>query len=393
MSVSESLAVLGGEPAFPDGVAFARPPAPPLERVTARLAPSYDRGMLTNGPLVREFEAAAADYLGVRHALAVSSCTAGLMLALRAVDPAGPVVLPSFTFSASAHAVAWVGRECVFAECHPDSFQLDCADAASRSEGIGAVMGTHVFGAPCPIEDVQALATARGVPVVFDAAHAFGARRGGRPVGGFGTVEVFSLSPTKPVVAGEGGLVTTHDDAVAEVVRIGRDYANPGDYDTRFVGLNARMSELHAAVALESFADLEANLAARVEIANAYRRLLADVDGITPQVVDDGDVSTYKDFTVAVDPEEFGVTRNALVAALKADGVDTRAYFDPPVHRQRSHRQNPPVALPVTERAASRVVSLPVYPALAFETVARIAELVAEVAARADQVDAALAPV
>jgi dTDP-4-amino-4,6-dideoxygalactose transaminase len=313
------------------------------------------------------------------------------MLALRAVDPAGPVVLPSFTFSASAHAIAWVGRACVFAECLDDSFHLDCADAAARSDGIGAVMATHVFGAPSPVEDVERLAATHGVPVVFDAAHAFGARHGGRPVGGFGTVEVFSLSPTKPVVAGEGGLVTTNDDAVAEVVRIGRDYANPGDYDTRFVGLNARMSELHAAVALESFADIDTNLAARIDIANAYRRLLADVDGITPQTVDDGDVSTYKDFTVAVDPEAFGVSRDVLVGALAADGVDTRCYFDPPVHRQQSHRQDPPVVLPTTERASSRVVSLPVYPALTSATVERIAELVAQIAGRADQVEAALA--
>jgi dTDP-4-amino-4,6-dideoxygalactose transaminase len=315
------------------------------------------------------------------------------MLALRAVEPDGPVVLPSFTFSASAHAISWVGRACVFAECLDDSFHLDCADAAERSDGIGAVMATHVFGAPCPIEDVQQLAAAHGVPVVYDAAHAFGARHDGRPIGGFGAVEVFSLSPTKPVVAGEGGLVATNEDAVAEVVRIGRDYANPGDYDTRFVGLNARMSELHAAVALESFADIETNLAARIEIADAYRRLLADVGGVTPQVVGAGDVSTYKDFTVAVDPDAFGVSRDVLVRALRADGVDTRNYFDPPVHRQQSHRQDPPVVLPTTERASSRVVSLPVYPALTSATVERIAGLVGEIADRADQVEAALASV
>src|SRR5260221_1432105 len=118
-------AIVGGDSAFPDGLPFVRPSVPDLERVVARFAPSYERGMLTNGPLVREFEERAAERLGVPHVVAVSSCTAGLMLVLRALDPGGPVVLPSFTFSASAHAVAWNALEPRFVECNPASFQVD----------------------------------------------------------------------------------------------------------------------------------------------------------------------------------------------------------------------------------------------------------------------------
>jgi len=374
-----SLALLGGAPAFPDGLAFARPPVPPMERVVARLAPSYERGMLTNGPLVRELEERAAERLGSRHVVAVSSCTAGLMLALRAVDPRGPVVVPSFTFSASVHAIAWNGLGVRFAECSPQSFQLDREDAARLLEGAGALMAVHVFGAPCAPTDVQRLARAAAVPLVFDGAAALGARHGSRPVGSFGDAEVFSLSPTKPVVAGEGGLVATNRDEVADAVRIGRDYANAGDYDTRFVGLNARMSELHAAVALESLADLDANHAARAALAARYRAQLAGVPGVRAQDVPDGDVPTWKDVTIALDAREFGVSRDVLVAALHAEGVDTRRYFDPPVHRQRSHAARADRQLPVTDRVAAEVLSLPVYPSLRERDVDRIAGIVAAV--------------
>ena len=367
-------AVLGGSPAFPDGVPFARPLVPPLDRVTARLAPSYERGVLTNGPLVAELEARAAAFLGVDHVVAVSSCTNGLILTVQALEPRGPVLLPSFTFSASAHAVAWNALEPRFVECDADTYHIDVTDASQRLEGAGAVMATHVFGAPCPIEEVEALGTAAGIPVLFDAAHGFGAVHGDRRVGSGGAAEIFSLSPTKIVVAGEGGLVATNRDDIAEHVRLGRDYGNPGDYDTRFVGLNARMSELHAALALESFDGVEAHLAQRRTVADRYRDALESIPGISPQAIDGSDLSTCKDFTIAVEEGEFGLSRDVLVRALAAEGIDTRCYFDPPVHRQRAYASGPPVSLPVTDRVSSRVVSLPMFAELDPRHVDTIAE-------------------
>jgi dTDP-4-amino-4,6-dideoxygalactose transaminase len=227
------------------------------------------------------------------------------------------------------------------------------------------------------------------VPALFDAAHAFGARRAQKPVGGSGAAEVFSLSPTKPVIAGEGGIVATGDGEVAAAVRIGRDYGNPGDYDTRFVGLNARMSELHAAMALESLGELDEHLAARRTLADRYAEGLGTVPGIAAQRVAPGDASTWKDFTVSVDAAEYGVDRDALVTALRAEGVDTRCYFDPPVHRQQAYAAPAPTALPVTERVASSVVSLPLYRDLAPVTVDQIVDVVERVHLRAREVAAA----
>lgn len=383
---SKRPAIVGGEAAFPKGLPFFRPSTPPLEAVLARLAPSYERGILTNGPLVRALEERVNERLGTRNTVAVSSCTSGLMLTLQALAPKGPVVLPSFTFSASAHAVAWNGLVPAFAECDPWSFQLDPADATSRLWGAGALMATHVFGAPCNVEALARLARRAQIPLVFDAAHGFGATRGGRPVGNFGTAEVFSLSPTKPLVAGEGGMVTTAHDDLAEAIRIGRDYGNPGDYNCHFAGLNARLSELHAAMALESLGELDRNLELRRSLADRYRRALAEVPGISPQVVDSGDVSTYKDFTVAVDDQRFGVSRDVLVAALWADGVETRSYFSPPVHLQQAYPER--VHLPVTAAVSRQVVSLPLYPWLTIEALDRVVDVIVGVHHHAEEVAA-----
>ncbi len=401
--MSAPLAVLGGAPAFPDGVPFVRPPLPDLDGVVARFATSYEQGSVTNGPLVAEFEEQVAARLGTRHVVAVSSATTGLMLAVRALQPLpglrdhGAVLVPSFTFSASAHAIAWNGLRPVFADCDRESFQLDVDDAARRlapegvAVGVGAILATHVFGAPCRPELVEALAATIGARVVFDAAAAFGSTHGGRPVGGFGDVEVFSLTPTKTVIAGEGGLVTTDDDDIAAAVRIGREYGNPGDYNTQFVGLNGRMSELHAALALESIAGLDAHLARRRAVADRYTAGLAPIPGVRCQQVDAADESTWKDVTIVVEPDDFGMDRSALRSVLLAEGVQTRTYFHPPVHHQTAYEHEPRVDLPVTDALAASVLSLPIYPGLADDHIDRIVELIATVHTSAAEVTAAIA--
>ena len=385
-------ALLGGTPAFADGLPFFRPARPPLERVAARLAPSYERGVLTNGPLVRQFEAEAAERLGVPHVVAVASCTAGLMLTFQALArPGTAAVMPSFTFSATAHAARWAGAVPRFTECDTATCQIDVDDAAGRLDGATLLVGTHVFGAPCTPEAVEALGRAHGLAVVFDAAHGFGATRDGRPLGTFGDAEVFSLSPTKPMTSGEGGLVAIRDEALAARVRLGVDYGNPGDYDTRFAGLNARMSELHAAVGLESLAELDDHLATRRRLAESYRKALAGIAGVTPQDVDPRDESTYKDFTVIVDESVYGLDRDAVAAALKAEGVDTRPYFFPPVHRQQAYADLPAVDLPATDWVTNRVISLPLWRDMPPEAITTIADVFDRLGAHAGDVQRAVA--
>ena len=202
-------------------------------------------------------------------------------------------------------------------------------------------------------------------------------RRNERPIGGFGNAEVFSLTPTKPMVAGEGGLVATNDVDLADRLRLGRDYGNPGDYDTRFVGLNARMSEFHAAMALESLDVIDVTLERRRAIARAYMDRLAGVPGIRVQDVAATDVSTYKDFTIAVDAGRVrSDPRPARHRARRAGHRHPellRPAGPPPAAPTEPARRS---CLPVTELTSRSVVSLPIYPDLADRDVELVATTV-----------------
>jgi dTDP-4-amino-4,6-dideoxygalactose transaminase len=377
-------AALGGTPAFPEGLPLVRPTIPDIPGVTDRLGEVLASGMLTNGPTVRRLEEAVAERCGVAHAVAVASCTSGLMLTYQALGVTGRVLMPSFTFAASAHAVVWAGGTPLFADVDDATMTLDPEAAEELVSEAAAVSATHVYGRPCEVEALQALADAAGLPLVYDAAHALGSRRRGRPIGGFGTVEVFSLSPTKVAVAGEGGLVTTNDAALAEAVRVGRDYGNPGNYDCRFPGLNARMSELHATVALAALDGLDERIAHRNALVASFRTATEGVPGLGFQQIDDADVSTYKDLTIVIDPDVFGLDAAALGRALKLEGADSRRYYHPPIHRQKAYATLPMDRnLPVTDRLADRVLTPPLYSHMTTAEMERLADAVVRIQAHA----------
>ena len=372
-------AIFGGHPAFPEGLPLTRPSVPPTTTVLPDVCRILESGILTDGPYVRELEDRSAAFLGVRHCIAVASCTTGLMLVLRASGLSGDVVVPSFTFAATVHAVSWNGLRPTFADIDEVTLTVS-PDAVARTIGVrtSAILATHTYGTPCDVQGLAAVAASNGVRLFFDAAHAFGSLRAGIHLGGFGDAEVFSLSPTKVLVAGEGGIIATHDDVIAERCRIGRDYGNPGDYDCRFVGLNARMSEIHAAIALRSLESLEERISRRNKLAGLYREGLATIPGLGFPEVRREDRSTYKDFTALVDPEAFGSDAAWLARALDAEGIETRRYYSPPVHAMHAYRHLAGTngALRVTEAAASRVLTLPMWSDMTEEHVSRVADAV-----------------
>jgi dTDP-4-amino-4,6-dideoxygalactose transaminase len=385
--MTHQLAVLGGTPAFDPALPLVRPTLEDIPGMVQQLEQVLSSGMLTNGPRVAELEARLAERLEVPHVVAVSNCTAGLMLALQAVGATGPVVMPSLTFAASAHAVIWAGGTPVFAEVEPESLTLDPDDAASLVEGAAAMTATHVYGNPCQVERLQEVAERAGIPLIYDAAHALGSRRAGRPVGGFGSAEVFSLSPTKVTTAGEGGIVATRDAGIAEAVRVGRGYGNPGDYDCLFAGLNARMSELHAVVALSSLERLDERIAHRNDLVSAFVEALEGVPGLRVPTVAEEDLSTYKDLTLVVEPDVFGLTVPQLTLALRAEGIDSRRYYWPPIHRQKAYAHLPRTReLPVTDDLADRVITPPLWSHMTAEQLQRIAQLLGDLHTRAREV-------
>jgi dTDP-4-amino-4,6-dideoxygalactose transaminase len=355
--------------------------------VIDRLARILESGNLTNGPTVRELEEHLEERLQVRNVVAVSSCTAGLMLVLQSQGVSGRVVMPSFTFSASAHAVAWAGGTPVFADVSADSLTLDPDRAREMVAGASAMTATHIYGTPCDVEALQAIADAEGIPLVYDAAHALGSRRAGRPIGGFGTAEVFSMSPTKVTTAVEGGIVATNDDAVAEHVRVGRNYGNSGDYDCAFPGLNARMSELNAAVALAGLEGLDDRLEHRRALIERFWAAVAGVPGLRRPAIAAGDVSTYKDLTLIVTPEEFGLDVPEVTAALAAEGIDSRRYFYPPIHRQKAYSDTTGHGdLTVTDDLCQRVITPPLWSSMSPGDAERLARVVTSLHEAASEV-------
>jgi dTDP-4-amino-4,6-dideoxygalactose transaminase len=364
-------------PAFGNLLPIVDPEGVPGEEFLEEVRGILASKQLTNGAYVRRFEAAAAGYLGVAHCVAVSSCTAGLLLVLKALDLRGEVILPSFTFHATAHAVVWNGLTPVFADCDAKTFCVASeAVQAQVSSRTAAILAVHLFGNPAAVKELQEIAAELQVPLIFDAAHAFGSSIAGKRTGGFGTAEVFSFSPTKLVVAGEGGLVATRDAGLAERLRAARNYGDAGNYDPEIVGVNARMSEINAAMALHGLAGLNTRIERRNEIRLRYERKLQDVAGIRFQEVSDGARSTFKDFSVIVDENEFGHSRDWLVELLHVENIGARKYFSPPVHRQKLYSSMwDGRALPVTDMVSDGVVSLPIYSSLTDESVDKVCEV------------------
>ncbi len=237
-----------------------RPTLPRWETLADPLRVIIESGMLTKGHHLEAFERAVADYLGVRHAVGVSSCTTGLLLTCLCLDLHGEVLVPSFTFMATVHAMVWQQLTPVFVDVDPETWNINPA-AAERAitPQTTAIVGVHVFGNPAPVEELERVAARHGLTLILDAAHGFGALHYGQPVGRYGHVEVFSSSPTKLLVTGEGGVVTTNDGALAERLRVAREYGNPGNYDSLLPGINARMQEFSAILGLETLKMLEEN--------------------------------------------------------------------------------------------------------------------------------------
>jgi dTDP-4-amino-4,6-dideoxygalactose transaminase len=378
-SRSFALKVVPARPAFDEPFPFMRPTLPELSDVLSVYQSAYRSGLITNGGLVERLETAVAERLRVKYCVAVSSCTSGLMMVLRALGLRGEVILPSFTFFATGHAVMWNGLKLMFADCDADTWNISPAAVEQKiTAETSAILGVHIYGNPCDVSALERIAQRHNLKLIFDAAHAFGSEYRGVPIGSFGDAEVFSLSPTKLLVAGEGGLVTTNDSKLAATVRAMRNYGDVGAYNPKWLGLNARMSEFNAALALSGLPLVDAKIKRRNQIARIYTEMLSHVPALNFQKVHAGDTHPYKDYSVLVRPEVPGLNRDVLADYLRAEKIETKKYFYPPLHQQFLYsRFHEPGAtdLVQTERIANGILSLPIYESLADETVYAISEV------------------
>ncbi len=331
----------------------------------------WQSGRLTVGPHTKAFEDAAAALMNVEHAIAVSSCTSGLMLAIRALGLTGEVIIPSFTWSSTGHAVVWNGLTPIFADVDPHTYTMDPADVARRlTPATSAILTANAFGVYPDMATLQKVADDAGLVLLSDSAQAIGATYRDRTGGGLCRAEVFSFSPTKVVTAVEGGLITTDDADLAAKLRNMRDYGkNTAGDDVESFGLSARLSEFHSIVGLTNLKRVDALIDARARIVSAYRDAFADIDGLSFQTIPDGRRSSHNYFVIFLDRERYD--RDRVWKQLDAAGVQTKRYFYPPLHRQGAYSDFPPPTpgLPITERAAAEALALPLYSHMATDDV------------------------
>jgi len=340
-------------------IPICRPELPPLERYVELLRDIWDTRMLSNfGRYARRFEATAQAYLGTPRVRAVASCDLGLMIGLAALDlPAGgEAIVPAFTFNSTINAILWNRLTPVFADVDPQRLTLDPAEVgALAGPRTAVVVGTHVFGNPCDHDAIRAAAGSARLPVVYDAAHAYGSRYRGRPAGTLGDLEVFSFSGTKLVTSAEGGLVAAARDDLVTRLEYLRAYGFQTDYESHVVGINAKISEPNAALGALTMETVERAVARRQEIVRRYRQALAGLPDVSFQAVDERDRSTFKDFAILC-----ARGRDGLMRALEAAGIQTKRYFRP-AHTMRAYRRYATRALPATDAVYDRILCLPIY--------------------------------
>ncbi len=319
-----------------------------------------DSGMLAQGPRVQEFEQRFAEYCGVQHAVATSSGTTALHVALVAhgIGPGDEVITSPFTFISSANSILFTGARPVFVDIEPDTFNLDASRVvAALTPRTRAIMLVHLFGLPCDMDAIMQLASRHNLIVIEDACQAHGAEYAGRRAGSFGA-GCFSFYPTKNMTTAEGGMITTNDERVAERCQAIRQHGMRRRYYHDELGFNSRMTDVHAAIGLAQLSKLESFNQTR--IANAGY-LSQHLRGVTVPVVPDGRRHVFHQYTVRVN----GGRRDAVLEGLTARGVGTGVYYPVPVHQQTVYKGlGYDVVLPEAERAAQEVLSLPVHPAL-----------------------------
>ena len=372
-----AFAIEGGTPRFAKPLYVGRPNRVDKVRLMERIEGLIDRGNLTNnGPLVDELETRMARRLGAAHCVALSSGTVALEIAARALDLDGEVILPSFTFVATAHALQWQRIKPVFCDIDPHTHLLDPAKVEAQiTKRTSAILGVHLWSRPCDHQALAQIADRHNLKLFFDAAHALGAA----PRRVAGAVEVYSLHATKFVQAFEGGLAVTDDADLAHKMRLMRNFGF-SDYDTVIhVGTNGKMSEVSAAMGLTSLESMDRFVEVNRHNHRLYRDGLDGIDGVKLMNYDDMAQSNHQYLVVEIDPWRSGLTRDELVEVLMAENVFARRYFYPGCHRLEPYRsidRGKDLDLVVTERVASRVMVLPTGTGIEPDQIRRVCHLI-----------------
>ncbi len=360
----DELAVFGGAPLFAEPLHVGRPNIGNREKFAARVADIMDRKWLTNGGrYVRELEQRIADLVGVKYCIAMCNATVGLEIAIRALGMEGEVIVPSFTFVATAHALQWQEITPVFCDVDPLTHTLDPAKVEQmitpRTTGI---IGVHLWGNYCNIDALEDIAQRRGLKLLFDSAHAFGCSYQGRMIGSFGDAEVFSFHATKFLNSSEGGAVVTDNAALAEKIGLMKNFGFTYYDKTAFIGTNGKMNEISAAMGLTNLESMDEFIDVNRHNYEQYAQELAGLKGVTLLTYDEKEKCNYQYVVLEIDQTKTILSRDQLMAILHMENVLARRYFYPGCHLMEPYRSYFPHAgllLPETERLTNRVLCLP----------------------------------
>ena len=390
-SQAAGLAIFGAPPAFPEQLFVGRPNIGDRDALLRRLTDVLDRRWLTNnGRYVEEFERRVAAVTGVKHCIPVCNATVGLEILVRALGLRGEVIVPAFTFVATAHCLTWMGCQPVFADVQFDSHLID-AGAIERliTPRTTAILAVHLWGQSCDVEALGEIADRHGLRLVFDAAHAFGCHHGDRPIGNFGDAEVFSFHATKFVNSVEGGAIVTNNDDLAKRVRLMTNFGFLGFDQVGSVGTNGKMHEFSAAMGVCSIEAMDEFVAINKRNYDCYRTELSQLPGVSLLRYTEADRPNYQYVVAHVDWSLTRLHRDALLDVLWAEGVIARRYFYPGVHRMEPYRsERPDLAMPVSDRISDQILILPTGQTVDESTIVRICAIIRTAIERADEVAA-----
>jgi dTDP-4-amino-4,6-dideoxygalactose transaminase len=379
----DELAIFGGGPAFAEQLHVGRPNIGHRERLFERINKIIDTKWLSNmGPYEREFEQRLADTLGVKHCIAMCNATVALEIAIRALGMKQEVIVPSFTFIATAHALQWQQISPVFCDIDPRTHNIDPGRIEElitpRTTGI---IGVHIWGRACDIKALSDIAVRNNLSLLFDAAHALGCSYQGKMIGAFGDAEVFSFHATKFFNTFEGGAVTTNNDELAAKIRLMKNFGFAGYDQVVYLGTNGKMSEISAVMGLTSLESVDEFIETNRRNYEHYQVGLAGVSGIRLLTFAAKEKYNYQ-YVVLELEEGTGITRDELIQVLHAENIIARRYFYPGCHRMEPYRSYYPQAglmLPQTEQVASRVITLPTGTAVGGTEIAKISQIISRV--------------
>jgi dTDP-4-amino-4,6-dideoxygalactose transaminase len=360
----DSLAIFGGKPVFEDKLHVGRPNIGDRAQLIKRLDDMLDRRWFSNnGPFVQEFEERIADYLGIKHCIAMCNGTIALEIACRAIGLSGEVIIPAFTFIATAHALQWQEITPVFCDIDPKTHNIDPElierMITPRTTGI---LGVHLWGRPCNIQALEKIAAKRNLRLIFDASHAFGSSYRGKMIGNFGNAEVFSFHATKFINTFEGGAIATNDDEIARKMRLMKNFGFSGYDSVIYIGTNGKMNEAAAAMGLTSLESIDDFIAINYRNYKEYLNELNGVPGIQMACYNEKEKNNFQYIILEIEEHTTGICRDKLIEIMHAENILARRYFYPGCHQMEPYRSFFPHArlmLPESECLSKKVMSLP----------------------------------